>query len=152
MHTVATHFSTVMYQTKMYEWTTSSKMNCNKFSFMFQYATDYKMVAVGNDTNGTTLYQKVQTVKTFHAYSHTYNTQLHAHSHTLSYVKHCPSEWKVVISTNEYRWLSHCWSLEKMFALSVFCVCLYVSTMWDTNGWLVLGRMSLRLMGKCWHF
>ena len=29
---------------------------------MFQYATDYKMVAVGNDTNGTILYQKVQTV------------------------------------------------------------------------------------------
>uniref|UniRef100_A0A4W6FC13 Amino acid transporter n=1 Tax=Lates calcarifer TaxID=8187 RepID=A0A4W6FC13_LATCA len=28
-------------------------------SFMFQYATDYKMVAVGNNTNGTTLYQKV---------------------------------------------------------------------------------------------
>uniref|UniRef100_A0A8D3D7K9 Amino acid transporter n=1 Tax=Scophthalmus maximus TaxID=52904 RepID=A0A8D3D7K9_SCOMX len=28
-------------------------------SFIFQYATDYKMVAVGNDTNGTTLYQKV---------------------------------------------------------------------------------------------
>lgn len=27
---------------------------------MLQYATDYKMVAVGNDTNGTTLYQKVK--------------------------------------------------------------------------------------------
>lgn len=26
---------------------------------MLQYATDYKMVAVGNDTNGTALYQKV---------------------------------------------------------------------------------------------
>uniref|UniRef100_A0A3Q1HXE0 Amino acid transporter n=1 Tax=Anabas testudineus TaxID=64144 RepID=A0A3Q1HXE0_ANATE len=29
------------------------------FCFTFQYATDYKMVAVGNDTNGTILYQKV---------------------------------------------------------------------------------------------
>uniref|UniRef100_A0A6Q2YBA2 Amino acid transporter n=1 Tax=Esox lucius TaxID=8010 RepID=A0A6Q2YBA2_ESOLU len=28
-------------------------------SFLDLYATDYKMVAVGNDTNGTTLYQKV---------------------------------------------------------------------------------------------
>uniref|UniRef100_A0A7N8Y8N2 Amino acid transporter n=1 Tax=Mastacembelus armatus TaxID=205130 RepID=A0A7N8Y8N2_9TELE len=27
--------------------------------FLFQYVTDYKMVAVGNDTNGTTRYQKV---------------------------------------------------------------------------------------------
>lgn len=28
-------------------------------SFMLQHVTDYKMVAVGNDTNGTILYQKV---------------------------------------------------------------------------------------------
>uniref|UniRef100_A0A668UQA3 Amino acid transporter n=1 Tax=Oreochromis aureus TaxID=47969 RepID=A0A668UQA3_OREAU len=43
--------------------TTDSFLDLNKQAhvsfFMLQYATDYKMVAVGNDTNGTTLYQKV---------------------------------------------------------------------------------------------
>lgn len=38
---------------------------------MFQYATDYKMVAVGNDTNGTILYQKVQTATHTHTLKHT---------------------------------------------------------------------------------
>lgn len=31
------------------------------FFFPFQYATDYKMVSLGNNTNGTTIYQKVGT-------------------------------------------------------------------------------------------
>lgn len=32
---------------------------------MLQYATDYKMVAAGNDSNGTILYQKVGVTRAF---------------------------------------------------------------------------------------
>uniref|UniRef100_A0A3Q0S1L2 Amino acid transporter n=1 Tax=Amphilophus citrinellus TaxID=61819 RepID=A0A3Q0S1L2_AMPCI len=40
--------------------TTDSFLDLHVFLFfMLQYATDYKMIAVGNDSNGTTLYQKV---------------------------------------------------------------------------------------------
>uniref|UniRef100_A0A3Q1B0M1 Amino acid transporter n=1 Tax=Amphiprion ocellaris TaxID=80972 RepID=A0A3Q1B0M1_AMPOC len=45
--------------------TTDSFLDLARYSFIFlnilfwDYATDYKMVAVGNDTNGTILYQKV---------------------------------------------------------------------------------------------
>ena len=37
-----------------------SMLDNKLFCLPVQYATDYKMVAVGNDTNGTILYQKVK--------------------------------------------------------------------------------------------
>lgn len=47
-------------------------------ALVLQYATDYKMVAAGNDSNGTVLYQKVgvQLMKRTHAVTHAFNREV----------------------------------------------------------------------------
>lgn len=68
-------------------------------SFLLQYATDYKMVAVGNDTNGTTLYQKVGT-RSIPTHTHTSEFPLETVDASSSGLEdfNAPEKWEKFLS------------------------------------------------------